>query len=93
MPNAIHLPKDPASLDLRGDPRDLPGAIYEAILDLYVMHVDQSGNPRAAVLATARMVTENARLRRWPRAQADQLGDIAAKLCQDVCDETIGAVD
>jgi hypothetical protein len=93
MPITINLPDDPATLDLAGDPRDLPGPLYEQILDVYAAQVSASREPLAAVLATARMVTEAARVRRWPIAPAARLGDIAAKLCQTVCDDALRMVD
>lgn len=93
MPKTISLPGDAKSLDLGGDPRDLPGDLYEWILDTYADVVRDTHEPRSAVLAVARMVTEAARFKRWHRRDADVIGDIAAKLCQSVCDATLRAVD
>jgi len=90
---AIHLPDDPATLDLSGSPHDLPVDIYEAALDLYAVHVEESRNPRAAVLATARLATDAARMQGWPKDKAALFGDIVARLAQEICDDALRAVD
>jgi hypothetical protein len=91
--SVIPLPDRAESLDLGGDPHDLPGDLYEWILNRYAEEVAQTREPRSAVLAVARMVTDGARFRRWSRWHCDVAGDIAAKLCQSVCDDTLRAVD
>jgi hypothetical protein len=89
----IPLPADPASLDLGGDPRNLPDDTYQAIVDLYATMVADTREPCSSVLATARMVTETARFHRWGRERSAVLGDLAALLCQRICDDTIAAID
>ena len=94
MPKITDLiPADPVAMLRTGNPNDLPGDLYDAIIEVYAGLVSINRNPLASVPATARTMEAAARQRGYTANQAARLGDMAAMLCQEIATGILLAVD